>query len=317
MALILIHIMDNTVPSTNISLNYNAVAGRPLKRIEALNQRKKWLGDNNWNDITPGRELPSNIKYMVVDIETHDWLPDHLVKDDDKDSDELRYGTGRIVEIAWMLFNVSGECLESKRYLIKPYGTYKEIAIKATEVHGITTERASKHGVDVKLVLSEFIHIVKNIPKDGFVIAHNMAHEHTVLTNSFSPDQRGAWNVVQKSDTHSVPLLKYLPHEAKVQYEDTLRRPSLKGFNLLQLYECLFGSDKLLRDYAHFADTDVRMTWDVFQYYKQHATIAQELVWKQAVKEQPFRNWKEAYDYNVRRLRLPPLSSTVKGRASV
>ena len=186
----------NTVPSTEISLNYNAVAGRSLKRIEALNQRKKWLEDNNWNDITPGRELPSNIKYMVVDIETHDWLPDHLVKDDDKDNDELRYGTGRIVEIAWMLFNASGKCLESERYLIKPYGTYKEIAIKATEVHGITTERASKHRVDVKLVLSEFIHIVKNIPKDGFVIAHNMAHEHTVLTNSFSPDQRGAWNVV-------------------------------------------------------------------------------------------------------------------------
>ena len=94
MALILIHIMDNTVPSTNISLNYNAVAGRPLKRIEALNQRKKWLGDNNWNDITPGRELPSNIKYMVVDIETHDWLPDHLVNDG-----QSRYGTGRAVEI--------------------------------------------------------------------------------------------------------------------------------------------------------------------------------------------------------------------------
>ena len=76
MTLILLHIMDNTntVPSTEISLNYNAVAGRPLKRIEALNQRKKWLEDNNWDDITPGRELPSNIKYMVVDIETHNWL---------------------------------------------------------------------------------------------------------------------------------------------------------------------------------------------------------------------------------------------------
>ena len=62
----------NTVPSTEISLNYNAAAGRPLKRIEALNQRKKWLGDNNWNDITPGRELPSKsstwlliLKHMI------------------------------------------------------------------------------------------------------------------------------------------------------------------------------------------------------------------------------------------------------------
>ena len=273
---------------------------------KAVTKRHEWMSRGNvWDSIVEDRDLPSNVKYMVVDLETHDWTAKNI------------YDTGRMVEVAWKLFSDTGDCLESKQYLIKPYGTYKQIAKKATEVHGITTERASKHGDDVELILDEFICIVENIPKDGFVIAHNMAHEHTVLTNSFSPDQRDVWDAVQKSDTHSVPLLKYLPHEAKVQYEDALRRPSLKGFNLLQLYECLFGSDKLLRDYAHIADNDVRMTWDVFQYYKQHATIDEELVWKQTAKEQPFRNWKEAYDYNVRRLRLPPLSSTVKGRASV
>ena len=59
------------------------------------------------------------------------------------------------------------------------------------------------------------------------------------------------------------------------------------------------------------------MTWDVFQYYKQHATIGEELVWKQAVTEQPFDNWTEERDYNVRRLRLPPLSSSAFGGALV
>jgi len=299
----------NTVPSTEISLDYNAVAGRPLKRIEALNQRKKWLEDNNWNDITPGRELPSNIKYMVVDIETHDWTS----------KDPLLSTGSRIVEIAWKLFSDEGDCLESKQYLIQPYGTYKEIAPKATEVHGITTKHASKYGVDVELVLDELIRIVGNIPNDGFVVAHNMAHEHTVLTNSFSPDQRDVWDAVQKSDTHSVPLLKYLPHEAKVKYETELRWVPLVGFNLQRLHECVYQGDVYVYEYAHFAETDVKMTWEIFRYYKQHATV-EELTWTNPSVEGPqtFLNRQVERNYNVRRLRLPPLSrSSVLGGALV
>jgi hypothetical protein len=44
---------------------------------------------------------------------------------------ESTHDTGRIVEIAWKLFSDTGDCLESKQYLIKLYGTCKEIAPKA------------------------------------------------------------------------------------------------------------------------------------------------------------------------------------------
>ena len=161
---------------------------------KAVTKRHEWMSRGNvWDSIVEDRDLPSNVKYMVIDLETHDWQ--HTARD------PLYMRTGRMVEVAWKLFSDTGDCLESKQYLIKPYGTYKQIAKKATEVHGITTERASKHGDDVELVLDEFIRIVENIPKDGFVIAHNMDHEHTVLTNSFSPDQRVVWDGVPKSDT--------------------------------------------------------------------------------------------------------------------
>jgi DNA polymerase III subunit alpha len=79
---------------------------------------------------------------MVVDVETHDWK-----------NKDLRLASGFIVEIARKLFNDEGNCLQSRQYLIKPNGY--EIATKATEFHGITTEYASKHGVDVELVLNE------------------------------------------------------------------------------------------------------------------------------------------------------------------
>jgi len=83
---------------------------------------------NVWDGIVPDRDLPSNVKYMVVDIETHDW----------KHTAQSKYDASCIVEIAWKGFSGVGDCLESKQYLIKPYGTYKQIAKKATEVHGIT-----------------------------------------------------------------------------------------------------------------------------------------------------------------------------------
>ena len=34
-------------------------------------------------------------------------------------------------------------------------------------------------------------------------------------------------------------------------------------------------------DYEHFADKDVTMTWEIFQYYQQHATV-DELKWEES-----------------------------------
>ena len=242
---------------------------------KAVTKRHEWMSRGYvWDSIVEDRDLPSNVKYMVVDLETHDWTHrDPLL------------ASGCIVEIAWKLFSDTGDCLESKQYLIKPYGTYKQIAKKATEVHGITTERASKHGDDVELVLDEFIRIVENIPKDGFVIAHNMDHEHTVLTNSFSTDQRVVWNGVPKSDTMLVSLLKYLPssnhHNKRSLSLSSV--PILVKHKLKQLHKFVYQDQAAVYDYdyEHFADKDVRMTWEIFQYYQQHATV-NELKWEES-----------------------------------
>ena len=271
----------------NVYSPYNTTA-----LTKAVTKRHEWMSSGNvWDSIVEDRELPSNVKYMVVDLETHDW----------KHTAQSRYDTGRMVEIAWKLFSDTGDCLESKQYLIKPYGTYKQIAKKATEVHGITTERASKHGDDVELILDEFIRIVENIPKDGFVIAHNMEHEDTVLANSFSPDQRVVWDDVPKSNTHSVSLLKYLPREAKDKYNKRLSFTPLRyGLRLQQLHECVCPGG--VYDYAHFADTDVQMTWEIFRYYKQHATV-EELKWTEPSVEERMADATEEHAHASKKAR--------------
>jgi len=45
-----------------------------MKVYTAVKKREKWLRDGNkWDGIVPDtRELPGNVKYMVVDLETHD-----------------------------------------------------------------------------------------------------------------------------------------------------------------------------------------------------------------------------------------------------
>ena len=94
-----------------------------MKVTAAIKKRVEWMSDGNkWDTVAPGRVPPTGIKYMVVDVETHDW----------KDGGGSR--DGRIVEIAWMVFDRDMKCLESKQYLLKPHG-YDKIAQKATSVH--------------------------------------------------------------------------------------------------------------------------------------------------------------------------------------
>ena len=93
-----------------------------------------------------------------------------------------------------MIFDDKEECIESKQYLLKPHG-YDEINRMATrESHGIATELANKHGSDANSVLSEFTTILKNLPQDGFVIAHGMKRENAIFENSLNSEQLVIFN---------------------------------------------------------------------------------------------------------------------------
>ena len=133
------------------------VSGKSNYR-KAVGARERWQRDNQWDSVTTGDiKLPANIQYMVVDVETHDWKEGTNVRD------------GRIVEIAWKIFNQEESCVESKQYLLKPHG-YNEIARKATEVHGITTECAISHGSDANVVFDEFTAIL-NVISPGMALS--------------------------------------------------------------------------------------------------------------------------------------------------
>ena len=229
-------------------------------------KRAAWLRSGNiWDSPSPGRDLPSNIKYMVVDVETHDW-GDNCI--------------GRVVEIAWMLYDSGGNKLESKQYLLRPYAEYGEISTKARRYHGINTTCAKELGSDSTIVFAEFARILMQVPNDGFVIAHNMKHEDKLFQDNLSVEQAVIWDRTPKCDTICKSLLKYLP--GGNPYGN--RKYGLKLADLHK--ECFRRMRDNGSDSQHEALADVKMTWEIFDFYKRRCESANEntrsvLKWQQ------------------------------------
>jgi len=86
----------------------------------------------------------------------------------------------RLVQIAWLVTDESGNKIKNAEYIIKPDGFL--IPEDAARVHGITTELASQSGVDLKSVLEE---ITADISKAVTLVAHNMQFDEKILGAEF------------------------------------------------------------------------------------------------------------------------------------
>lgn len=82
----------------------------------------------------------------------------------------------RLVQIAWILFDENGNQLDQNDHIIKPQGF--SIPKNAARIHGITTSRAKREGIDLKECLQEFY---TQIEKTTFLIAHNMRFDEKIM----------------------------------------------------------------------------------------------------------------------------------------
>ncbi len=82
----------------------------------------------------------------------------------------------RLVQIAWVLYDEFERELSSCEYIIKP-DNYA-IPLQASRVHGITTERATREGVDLKAVLEQFA-VAVGIAE--VLVAHNSQFDEHVI----------------------------------------------------------------------------------------------------------------------------------------
>lgn len=85
----------------------------------------------------------------------------------------------RLVQIAWVLYE-NGIKVSNSDFIIKPEGF--EIPIDASNIHGITSERAEREGALLQLVLNEFQNLVV---RADFLVAHNISFDEKVVGAEF------------------------------------------------------------------------------------------------------------------------------------
>lgn len=108
--------------------------------------------------------------YLFFDTETaglpRNWKLSHLEYDN----------WPRLVQIAWIQYDEQGNEIDSQDYIIKPVGF--KIPERTAAIHGISTARALKEGVDLIPVLEQFN---QKIRESRHLLAHNISFDERVM----------------------------------------------------------------------------------------------------------------------------------------
>lgn len=153
----------------------------------------------------------------------------------------------RMVQLAYLLYDLDGQLIEKKNFIIKPEGY--SIPMEASRIHGITTQSALRDGVNLTTVLSEFEAM---LAKAKHLVAHNMEFDEKIIGAEF--------HRVKKYDP-LVPKSKFctMKHPSIISYcaIPPIRYGSYKWPKLSELHYKLFGRDF---NEAHNASVDIEAT---------------------------------------------------------
>ncbi len=149
----------------------------------------------------------------------------------------------RMIQIAWILCDNSGNRIESDDFIIKPENF--EIPGDAARVHGISTERANSEGKDLVVVLNNFNELVK---RSAFIVAHNISFDEKIL---------GAELLRKRIQNDFNKKRKMCTMQSSTNYCRLPGRYGYKWPKLSELHIKLFGEDF---DEAHDASVDINAT---------------------------------------------------------
>jgi DNA polymerase III epsilon subunit-like protein len=153
----------------------------------------------------------------------------------------------RLVQLAFLLYDDDGNRISSGDFIIKPDGF--TIPKDASNIHGITTERAIREGLPITFVLQEFD---KFIQQSTCLVAHNMSFDEKIVGSEFIR------NAVPNS---------FSAKEKICTMKSTTDYCAIKGYygnkwpKLSELYYKLFQSDF---EEAHNAAADINATAKCF-----------------------------------------------------
>ena len=180
-------------------------------------------------------------KYLFFDTETT-GLPRNY-KAPSRDTDNWP----RLVQLSWIVTDEQGHELAVRDYIIYPQGF--KIPTQASDVHGITTQRALNEGVELAKVLEEFMHDFKDC---DYIVGHNIAFDQKIVGAEFI-------RLGQKDPMERKP--SFCTMQSSINY---CQIPGYYGYKypkLQELHKKLFGSN--FED-AHNSLADVSATTRCF-----------------------------------------------------
>lgn len=86
----------------------------------------------------------------------------------------------RMIQIAWILTDDKGNEIESTEFIVKPEGF--TIPVEASNIHGISTEKAISDGEELNKILIRFSGLAD---KADFIIAHNISFDEKIVGAEF------------------------------------------------------------------------------------------------------------------------------------
>ena len=151
----------------------------------------------------------------------------------------------RMVQLAWQIHDINGKLVKTQDYIIKPNGF--DIPFNAEKIHGISTDRANKEGVEIIEVLNIFL---ADIRDSQFIIGHNILFDKNIV----------GCELLRSDMLNILDDIKYI--DTKDESTNFCKIPGGKGGSfkwpsLTELHLKLFGED--FSD-AHNAAADVDAT---------------------------------------------------------
>jgi DNA polymerase-3 subunit epsilon len=130
--------------------------------------------DNNDNDAANELHKNNGPYYLFFDTETTGVPKDWKAPITNFDN------WPRIVQLAWLIYDSQGNQISKNEYVIKPIEF--EIPLAASNIHGITTQKALEVGVSIDDVLLKF---EKHCLQSSYLIAHNINFDSKVTGSEF------------------------------------------------------------------------------------------------------------------------------------
>jgi DNA polymerase-3 subunit epsilon len=150
------------------------ISNKEVTPIESTNEfievDRNFVSSNLIDLSVSFRQSETNTPYFIcVDVETTGIPESRKVnKNNYKDFP-------RIVQIAWIVLDNNFGWIKGKSYIIKQT---EPIPIESVKIHGITNKKASLEGLDIDIVLAEFI---TDIEKSKIFVAHNVEFDFNII----------------------------------------------------------------------------------------------------------------------------------------